>query len=279
MRLKNNKIKYKWNNFWGIVGIIVVTIILCVGLPIGINIVMSNDWVPSIGTTNSDWLSFWGSFLGGIFGGIATLIGIRLIVKSFFDDKKPIVVPMNKTFYLNIDYKQEKIEFYHIQRSIKESIQDKDIMFYICNVGRESALEVKVEWFPPKQINTRINGKEIEVPFDKMNRLIKCSRKETEFQLIRNTQGENTEGIALYSGFKEYINLLYKEYFKCGLGTLFPWNSLDDVDIGTVIITYKDIYGNSMGEKYKVNISGRNFRKVKYLPITMEFTDKKKLKL
>lgn len=277
MRFKNrkNKIKDKWSGFLGIVA----TIVVCLGIPILINVLMSNDLVPSIGTNNSDWLSFWGSFLGGIIGGIATLIGIRFTVKSFFEDKKPIVLPMNKEFYSKIDYKERKINFYHTQSSIKESIQEKDIIFYICNVGRESALEVKVEWFPPKQIKSKINGKEVEVSFDKMNMLEKYCRKENEFQLIRNTQGENTEGIVLYRAFTEYIKLLYKEYFNSEFIIRFPWRSIYDIDMGSIRITYKDIYGNSMGEEYKINISDRASNKLGYTPIVMEFTNKKKLKI
>lgn len=55
--------------------ILVISGMVCLSLPVIINIVLSLNLIPSKYTNSGDWLGFWGSFLGSIIGGISTLGG------------------------------------------------------------------------------------------------------------------------------------------------------------------------------------------------------------
>lgn len=218
-----------------------IVILVCIGIPAFINIVMSLNLIPSIDTGNAEWLGFWGSFLGGIVGGIATLIGIVYTMKTFFYDKKPVLIPLKKEFYIYIN-NEKKVELASNLIIESEEVSIKPIEFDIINVGRGAALDVEIRWMPPKQVVTGDEKKDKFIDDNNKNTLIDLTNKEEEFQVIRCDDGTNVEKINIFIGLEELIKLIVKAHVSGKVVILGMLNFIFDVSLGYIEIYYNDIY-------------------------------------
>lgn len=146
MRNKQNKI---FKNF------IIAYFILCVGCLIVV------AWKCA---DNSNWMSYLGSFLGGILGGLATLVAIYFTLISLKQDVMPHIIPMRTVLYGY--YAKEKGAFLSteclaedIPQIGEEHIDNHKIDFSafaptfikFANIGKDSALNVRVEWDSPSE--------------------------------------------------------------------------------------------------------------------------------
>lgn len=219
--------------------------------------ILHNNSSTSSSINDGAWLSFWGSYLGGIFGGIATLIGITYTIKGFTDDKKPIIIPLKKQFYVYIDSESKNVKLLS-----NETNQEEKIHINIYNVGRENALNVNLKWIPP--INIYINGEldnenmiVVPSPLD----ITMMSRKSDHFQVIMCTKSdENNEKIDLYVSLQFLIKEIYKRLLK-DKTSIMGIPSLSKTSIGIIEVNFDDIYGHSETHKYKINIDSSLFFK------------------
>ena len=111
---------------------------------------------------NSNWMSYLGSFLGGILGGLATLIAIYFTLVSLKQDIMAYIIPMRTVLY---GYYKKGQGIYILEESIEadmpaiggEHIDNHKVEFNpfntsfmrFANVGKDSALNVRLEWSSP----------------------------------------------------------------------------------------------------------------------------------
>lgn len=111
---------------------------------------------------NSNWMSYLGSFLGGILGGLATLIAIYFTLVSLKQDIMAYILPMRTVLY---GYYKKGQGIYILEESIEEDmlaiggehIDNHKVEFNtfntsfmrFANVGKDSALNVRLEWSSP----------------------------------------------------------------------------------------------------------------------------------
>jgi|GEM_PF-3567211 len=240
-----------------IVGIIFLVVIILIPNFINRTIFHNNNSV-SAATNDGAWLSFWGSYLGGIFGGIATLIGIVYTIKSSTDDKKPIVIPFRKEFFVYIDSASKNVSLLNNKSNRKE-----EKYIYIYNVGRENALNVDLKWIPPKKII--IDGK-----LDNDNMIIvpnsldisMMSRKDDHFQVIMCSKGnENNEKIKLYVSLQFLIEEIYRKLLKEN-SNIIEFLSFSKIPMGILQIDFDDIYGNRESHNYEIYVESSMFFKL-----------------
>ncbi|MBQ8803196.1 MAG: hypothetical protein IJZ53_06170 [Tyzzerella sp.] len=111
---------------------------------------------------NPDLMSYLGSFLGGILGGLATLIAIYFTLMSLKQDVMPHVFPMRTVLY---GYYSKTKGIYVSAENIEEDmisingeyVENHKVDFNpfntsfmkFANVGKDSALNVRIEWSTP----------------------------------------------------------------------------------------------------------------------------------
>lgn len=146
MKNKQNKIL---RNF------IIAYLVLCI---VSIMIVA---WVCA---DNSNWMSYLGSFLGGILGGFATLVAIYFTLVSMKQDVMPHIIPMrtvlygyygkNKGTFLSTECLAEDIPQIgdeHIDNHKIDFNAFAPTFMKFTNIGKDSALNVRVEWDSPSE--------------------------------------------------------------------------------------------------------------------------------
>ena len=113
---------------------------------------------------NSNWMSYLGSFLGGILGGFATLVAIYFTLVSMKQDVMPHIIPMrtvlygyygkNKGAFLSTECLEEDIPQTGNQHVDNHKIDFNVLMptfMKFANIGKDSALNVRVEWDSPNE--------------------------------------------------------------------------------------------------------------------------------
>lgn len=234
--------------------LILIIILGCIGVPIIINIILSNDLIPSVGTNNSDWLSFWGSFLGGIVGGVATLVGVMLTLKSFSVDKKaqeesekPKIIPLEIMNFLY--YNDSSMFLTEYTQDISKKISNTDVYIDFVNIGKNHALNCKIKYCTPSysEIEKYISNKDsIENTIMKDN----C-RKEIIFDavpLIVSSLSGKTKKVKLASELVQFFSNYYGLVFKGNEERIFDKEFI----IGEISINYNDIYGHNIVDIYNV---------------------------
>ena len=194
--------------------IIILGVIICMASPILINIILSFNWLPSIGTSSSDWLGFWGSFLGSIIGGLATLVGVLMTIWKMQEDKEeenrkkePFLVPLKKYFNIAWDFNKDRY-YLHDKLFDKESLNNKNsvlVYFDIINLGEEHAFNVSISWMPPnlEDILSTFKRFGVENKFIKFFKF-QCNKdveiKEDAFQIVKSSEGGNIDKMYIFSG-------------------------------------------------------------------------------
>ena len=233
-----------------IIGVSMVTAII-------VNIILSYNWIPSVGTDSGQWLGFWGSFLGGIIGGIATLLGVKSTIKQMEkenkDKNKPVIIPYKVNYSINIKCGKHIIRNYipKIDEKVLKDYKDQNknsAHIFLMNISIHNAINVKVNWYKPEieEINKYIvkDSKEIESIIKRFEEL-KSSYSSFEIPLIRSIEFNGFYEIFLYEEISQCIYLLLEIYESIS-------NKFCKLPVGIFEIISYDIYGQKFIDKFNI---------------------------
>lgn len=268
-----------------------IGLLICVGIPSVINIIMSFNIIPSIGTENAEWLGFWGSFLGGIIGGLATLIGVLLTLKKMEkeeNEKKrgeaPFLIPLRKDLTIYIDNK-DKMHYFHnkfIKNNADELFKEYELInINLINSGKNCALSIGGSWRAPEGeiLQDYLSKHNIKNNFPKYfkslnNKVYKCSN--LNIQIIMPSESYLDECGIMSSEFTTYIAKLV----ECLVSERVSNNStisFRNIPLGELVLDCDDVYGiKKIYKKYlmEMRLSGltpQNEKKYSYYHLVIEF--------
>lgn len=225
---------------------------------------------------NSNWMSYLGSFLGGILGGLATLIAIYFTLASLKQDIMAYVIPMRtvvygyyengKGVYISKDNITEDI------RPIgKEYVDNHKIDFNpfntsfmrFANVGKDSALNVRIEWSSPYDSELYDILLEYGIPHSYFDKYFDTEKKEILYTDYMLPIKVDTEGYKVQIS-NELIEVL--RYIMSVLMGAFDEYAIDEktrMEFGnnfvkkkqkyaTVKITFDDLNGNTTTNEFPI---------------------------
>lgn len=261
----------------------ILIVVVFFGAPILINVMLSFDMIPSVGTGNGDWLGFWGSFLGSIIGGVATLLGVLLTLDKMDEERKaredkevPIIMPVKSEYEIHEnDFSKGK---YKSKYSISNYIKQKDKDYYsridqesdeiyeyinllgpdikLVNISGKNALEVVMFWEKPSLENiNKAFGIELLTTdlYDEIQSTSKESAKKYKKQLILANQVKETTNIYLYREIERYIYLIVdmlNKYYEENDSNNRQY--INVLPMGRLKIKYKDIFADTHENEFNI---------------------------
>lgn len=248
--------------------IIILGVIICMVSPIIINLVLSLNLVPSIGTSNSDWLGFWGSFLGSIIGGLATLMGVLMTIWKMEEDKEvenrkklPFLVPLKKYFHITRDLGDDRC-YLHDKLDEEDKLNNKfsDLIYFdIINLGEEHAFNVSMSWVPPnlEDILSTFKRFGVENKFEKFFKF-QCNNeveiREEVFQIIKSSEGGNIDKTYLITGLGLLITYV-AENIIFQIKKEKKIKRYENIPVGTLLLTCFNIQGKNIEKSYRIELN------------------------
>lgn len=225
---------------------------------------------------NANWMSYMGSFLGGILGGLATLIAIYFTLASLKQDVMAYIIPMRTMIY---GYYAKGKGVYISTECIEEDmpqigneyVENHKIDFNpfnttfmkFVNVGKDLALNVRVEWSKPEDSKLYELLIEYGIPeahFDKSFNLKKTVTLYSDYMVPIKIDSE-AYSIQITGELIELIRCVmgvfmgaFKQYAKDNKAEVEFHNSFikKKHEFAKAKVTFEDLNGNITNNEYSI---------------------------